>query len=77
MTYDENYNPLKFEKSFEERLKNHKNVDPWSEEGIEEREEFYKLYGRGWFWFTDTGFVPKYADSWIEQFRVKDTDGNE
>ena len=29
MTYDENNNPLKFEKSFEERLKNHKNVDPW------------------------------------------------
>ena len=48
-----------------------------SKEGIEEREEFYKLYGRGWFWFTDTGFVPRYADSWIEQFRVKDIDGNE
>ena len=34
--YDKNNNPLKFEKSFKERLKKFKNVDAWSKEGIAE-----------------------------------------
>lgn len=77
MTYDINNNPLEFEKSFKERLKEFKSVDPWSKKGIQEREEFYKQYGRGWYWFAGVQNVPRYADQWVEQFRVKDTDGNE
>ena len=77
MTYDINNNPLEFEKNFEERLKEFKSVDPWSKKGIQEREEFYEQYGRGWYWFAGVQNVPRYADQWVEQFRVKDDDGNE
>ena len=69
-SYDKNFNPIVSNENFQERLKKFKSVDPWSKKGLQEREEFYKTYGRGWWWFNDVSFSPRYKDSWIEQFRV-------
>jgi len=72
--YDKHNNPNQEKTSFEERLKNFKEVDAWSKKGIQEREDFYKIYGRGWWWFNDVPFVNKYKNSWIEQFRITGSD---
>jgi hypothetical protein len=77
MTYDENNNPLKFEESFEERLKNHKNVDPWSEEGIQEREDFANKHGRAWWLFNDKQVTNKYKNQWILQYQKIEEESNE
>ena len=69
-SYDKNFNPIVSNENFQERLKKFKIVDPWSKKGLQEREDFYKIYGRGWWWFNDVSFSPRYKDSWIEQFRI-------
>ena len=70
--YDKHFNPIAEKTSFEERLKNFKEVSPMSKEGIKEREDFYELYGRAWWWFNGTTRVPRYKNSWSEQFRKGD-----
>ena len=67
--YDKHFNPIAEKTSFEERLKNFKEVSPMSKEGIKEREDFYKLYGRAWWWFNGVSRIPRYKNSWSEQFR--------
>ena len=68
--YDKNNNPLKFEKSFKERLKQFKNVDAWSKEGIAEREAFAKQFGRAWYLFQESQMRYNREKTWIEQFNV-------
>jgi len=63
--------------SFEDRLKNFKSVDPWSKKAIEEREEFYKKFGRGWWIFCGVSVVEKYENVWINQYRILDGELNE
>jgi len=63
--------------NFEDRLKNFKSIDVWSEESIAEREEFYKKFGRAWWIFCSVPVVEKYQDQWINQFRVLDGEINE
>jgi len=56
-----------------QRAKNMNIPDAWSEEGIAEREKFYKKHGRGWAIFD---FYKKYTSlkerPWIEQYNVLD-----
>ena len=68
--YDKHFNPTLESTSFEERLKDFKEIGAYAKKGIQEREDFYKIYGRGWWWFNDVSFAPRYKDSWIEQFRI-------
>lgn len=68
--YDKYNNPKLESTSFEERLKNFEEVGAWSKKGIQQREDFYKKYGRGWWWFNDVSYSPRYKNSWIEQFRI-------
>jgi len=72
--YDKHFNPTLESTSFEERLKGFKEIGAYSKKGIQERENFYKIYGRGWWWFNDVSFSPRYKDSWIEQFRITGSD---
>ena len=63
--------------NFEERLKNFKSIDVWSEEHIAEREEFYKKFGRAWWIFCGVSVVEKYNEQWINKYRVLDGEINE
>lgn len=67
----------KIESNFEERLKNFKSIDVWSEEHIAEREKFYEKFGRGWWIFCNIPVVEKYEDQWINQYRILDGEINE
>ena len=72
-TYNKNNNPLKFEKSFKERLKQFKNVDAWSKEGIQLREDFAKEHGRAWWVFDSYEKVSAFKQrSWIEDYMIKE-----
>lgn len=70
--YDKHFNPTLESTSFEERLKNFKEIGAYSKKGIQEREDFYKIYGRAWWWFNGTSRVYRYRNSWSEQFRKGD-----
>jgi len=71
------YKKMQTKEIFEERLKNFKSIDVWSEKHIAEREEFYKKFGRAWWIFCSVPVVEKYQDQWINQFRVLDGELNE
>ena len=67
----------KIKDNFDDRLKNFKSIDVWSEESIAEREEFYERFGRGWWIFCGVPVVEKYEDQWINQYRILDGEINE
>ena len=75
--YDNNNNPIKVEKNFQERLKSHKTVYAYTKEHTKISEELAKQNGRGWRIFTDTQPVKLYKSQWIEQFRKLDGETNE
>ena len=67
------YKKMQTKKSFEERLKDFKFVDPWSEEGLKIAEENAQKYGRAWWIFQGLPrkYGTTYEPTWIEQFRVE------
>ena len=60
-----------------DRMKNMKFNDPWSKEGIAEREAFSKKYGKAWWLFTDNNSVEKHKDQWIYQYWKMEESSNE
>jgi hypothetical protein len=60
-----------------DRIKKMKFNDPWSKEGIAEREAFSKKYGKAWYLFTDSNSSEKYKDQWIYQFWKMEETSNE
>lgn len=64
--------------TIQDRIKNMKFVDPWSPEGIQEREDFAEKHGRAWWLFTDTARnTNKYKDQWICQYSKIEEESNE
>ena len=60
-----------------DRMKKMKFNDPWSKEGIAEREAFSKKYGKAWWLFTDNNSSDKHKDQWIYQFWKMEEKSNE
>lgn len=56
----------------QDRIKLMKFIDPWSEEGIKQSEEFSKKHGRAWWYFQGVELRHNRELTWIEQFRVED-----
>ncbi|BAQ85247.1 hypothetical protein [uncultured Mediterranean phage uvMED] len=57
--------------TFKERLQNMVFIDPWSEEGIQEREDFASQHGRAWWIFQGITFRHNRKEvTWIEQYYV-------
>ena len=54
---------------FQERMKQVKAVDPYSEEGKKLQEESAKQHGRGWWIFHGVNFRHKRERTWLEQYR--------
>ena len=55
-----------------QRAKNMNIPDAWNEEGIAEKEKFYKKHGRGWFIFQSMTMRYNREETWIEQYNVLD-----
>jgi|TARA_R100000482_G_scaffold36474_2_gene12391 hypothetical protein len=68
---------LKEPETIHERMKKMKFNDPWSKEGIAEREVFSKKYGRAWWLFTENNSVEKHKDQWIYQYWKMEEHSNE
>ena len=58
--------------TLQERMKEIKTVDPYSEEGQKRQEESAKKYGRAWWIFTGKEMRYNREKTWIEQFHVED-----
>lgn len=56
----------------QDRMKLMNFIDPWSEEGIKQSEEFAKKHGRAWWYFQSVKLRHNREPTWIEQYRVED-----
>jgi hypothetical protein len=62
----------KYAKTLKERMENINIPDAWSEEGIAEREEFAKKFGRAWYIFQGKEMRYNRPKTWIEQYHIED-----
>jgi hypothetical protein len=63
--------------TIQDRMKKMKFFDPWSLEGIQEREDFAEKHGRAWWLFTDNAKTNKYKNQWIFQYLKIEEESNE
>jgi len=63
--------------TIQDRMQKMKFVDPWSEKGIQEREDFANKHGRAWWLFTDSPGTDKYKNQWIFQYQKIEEESNE